>query len=207
MRSTGAHLEIDVDPFDFDAISVRNWFRHSAARLDRELVRTYWYDGAYGAGSHLLGEQMKKFEKIEETPGVQVRLGRLERRPNPQKSALKKAVEAAGGDWKTFCEKFEVRDSLQQKGVDTLLVLDMVRLARDNAFQTLLLIAGDADLAEAVKTVQDTGRQVIVGAPDGAGVAPRLRQIADEVVWIKDTQLRRMLIGKPGLQSYIDHPD
>jgi uncharacterized LabA/DUF88 family protein len=206
-RATGAALKLDVSSFDFEPIDVRNWFRYSAALIDREFLRAYWYDGAYPPGSHLLGEQMKQFSELESAPGIQLRLGRLERRPNSQKSAIRRAVEAAGGDWSTFCENFDLRDELQQKGVDTLIVLDMVRLARDGAFQTLLLMSGDADLVEAVRTVQDAGREVILGVPVGAGVAPELRRVVDELVVIQDMQLRRMLKDKPGLQSYIDYPD
>ncbi len=133
-KSTGAALELELGSFDFDAVDVRNWFQYSGSLKQREVLRTYWYDGAYPAGSHLAGKQMKDFGELEDVPGVQLRLGRLERRPNSQKSAIKAAVEAAGGDWSKFCERFDFRDEMVQKGVDALIVLDMVRLARDGAF-------------------------------------------------------------------------
>ncbi|MGH8906868.1 MAG: NYN domain-containing protein [Egibacteraceae bacterium] len=46
----------------------------------------------------------------------------------------------------------------QQKGVDTLVTLDLVRLAQRNAYDTAILIAGDRDLAEAIRTAQDSGK-------------------------------------------------
>jgi hypothetical protein len=51
-----------------------------------------------------------------------------------------------------FEEYFEFRPLQSQKGVDTLLVLDLVRLAQNGACHTALLFTGDRDIAEAVRT-------------------------------------------------------
>ena len=44
---------------------------------------------------------------------------------------------------------------MEQKGVDSLMVLDLVRLAQLRAFDTALVVAGDRDLAEALRVVAD----------------------------------------------------
>lgn len=47
-----------------------------------------------------------------------------------------------------------------QKGVDMRVALQMVRLAYNNAYDTAILVSGDADLVEAVRTVKELGKQV-----------------------------------------------
>lgn len=47
-----------------------------------------------------------------------------------------------------------------QKGVDMRVALQMVRLAYNNAYDTAILVSGDADLVEAVRAVKELGKQV-----------------------------------------------
>lgn len=47
-----------------------------------------------------------------------------------------------------------------QKGVDMRVALHMLQLAYNNAYDTAILISGDADLVEAVKAVKGLGKQV-----------------------------------------------
>ena len=54
----------------------------------------------------------------------------------------------------------------QQKGVDTLITLDLLTLARERAIATAYLLTGDEDLREAVVAAQSLGIQVVLlGAP------------------------------------------
>ena len=54
----------------------------------------------------------------------------------------------------------------QQKGVDTLITLDLLTLARERAIATAYLFTGDEDLREAVVAAQSLGIQVVlVGTP------------------------------------------
>ena len=58
----------------------------------------------------------------------------------------------------------------QQKGVDTLITLDLLTLARERAIATAYLMSGDEDLREAVVAAQSLGLQVILlGVPPGEG--------------------------------------
>ena len=71
-----------------------------------------------------------------------------------------------------------------RKGVDTLIALDMVRLASRSVCETMILVAGDRDLAEVVRTVQDYGIRVIVASPNRTSVAQELAQLADGMIGV-----------------------
>src|SRR5207244_1283651 len=49
-----------------------------------------------------------------------------------------------------------------QKGVDTLIVLDLTTLAREKAIDTAFLLSGDDDLREAVIVAQHSGVRVVL---------------------------------------------
>ena len=79
----------------------------------------------------------------------------------------------------------------QQKGVDSLLVTDMITLARNGAAATCVLVAGDADLLVAVQQAQEHGVRVhVLGirAQERGNVASLLVNEADQVhYWDGDT--------------------
>ena len=71
----------------------------------------------------------------------------------------------------------------QQKGVDTLITLDLLTLARERAIATAYLLTGDEDLREAVLAAQSLGIQVVlIGAPpiDGSRQSRALIDECDE---------------------------
>jgi uncharacterized LabA/DUF88 family protein len=54
----------------------------------------------------------------------------------------------------------------EQKGVDGLIILDLLTLARERALDTAFLLSGDEDLREAVAAAQQVGvRVVLLGIP------------------------------------------
>jgi hypothetical protein len=80
-----------------------------------------------------------------------------------------------------------------QKGVDSLLIRDLMTLARERAVATAVLIGGDEDLREGVIEAQDLGvRVVILGiASEGAAnQASTLIREADEHEILDDEFLR-----------------
>ena len=85
----------------------------------------------------------------------------------------------------------------QQKGVDTLMTLDMVRLASRSAFEIAIVISGDRDLAEVVRTVQDYGVRVLIATPNRASVAGEVLQLADNVIDIGQDAIQKMLTARP----------
>jgi uncharacterized LabA/DUF88 family protein len=93
-------------------------------------------------------------------------------------------------DRATFRKHFEMRVDLVQKGVDTIITMDLIRHSPARSYDWALLIAGDRDLVDPVRSVQDEGRRVVVAAPERAGVAIQLRRRADLFVTIDEPSLR-----------------
>lgn len=105
----------------------------TGAGTGRELLRTYWYDGAINK----VPTQEQK--RVGQLPSVKLRLGRI-----------------VGG---------------HQKGVDSLIVLDLLKLATAGMLDTIYLLSGDDDLTEGVREAQALGvRVVLIGA---STVVPR----------------------------------
>ena len=69
----------------------------------------------------------------------------------------------------------------------------MVRLAGRSVFTNAVLIAGDRDLAEVVRTTQDFGIRTIVATPDPSFVAQELGQLADELITIPQSVIEKMM--------------
>lgn len=117
----------------------------------------------------------------------------MERHPR-WRHAIKKAIEACGVELAEFEKHFTFRPEQYQKGVDSLIVPDLVRLAERRAYDVAVLIAGDRDIAPAVRVVQDAGAKVIVAHSEGAGVATELRQLADHLEPIGADFLANMIV-------------
>lgn len=65
-----------------------------------------------------------------------------------------------------------------EKDVDTSMVAHMVRLAATNAYDTLVLMSGDADYAPAIDAVRALGKQAYIASWGGTGVSKRIRNVA-----------------------------
>ncbi|HWO67654.1 MAG TPA: NYN domain-containing protein [Umezawaea sp.] len=79
----------------------------------------------------------------------------------------------------------------QQKGVDALIYRDMITLAQHGAVSDVVLLSGDEDLHEGVRTVQDYGvRVTLVGikAVNGHNQSEELVYEADRL-WMLDEQV------------------
>lgn len=160
--------------------------------LGYDFLRAYWYDGAYDSRHPRHKAQRAYFERIAGTPGIQVRLGHLQESTPKWQYPVRAALKKCGVDLADFERHFEFKPQLSQKGVDTRITLDMVRLAQRRAFDVGLLVGGDRDLAEPLRVAQDEGRRMFVAIPRGAGVAAELRQLADEVIVLDDDVLNDM---------------
>jgi uncharacterized LabA/DUF88 family protein len=126
------------------------------------LLRSYWYDGA---PDYVLTQD---HHEIAGLPRVKLRLGRL--------------VMRKGKKGNVF----------EQKGVDSLIVHDLITLAHERAVSTVYLLAGDEDIREGVAAAQRYGVQVILlGIPtrNPNQSAPLMRE-ADEVLPIEDATLK-----------------
>jgi len=147
------------------AAAVAAWFRRLGVEslFGDTFLRAYWYDGAFDPSHREYPGQRSFFDAIALTPGIQLRLGHLAehspRLERPIRSALANTATALGLRPEQLLKEFDAhwtfRPERQQKGVDTLIALDMVRLAGRAVCSTAVLISGDRDLAEAVRAAQD----------------------------------------------------
>ena len=186
-----------------NAAEVVNWLH----RLGNEelggasFLRAYWYDGAFDPSHHDYAGQRSLLDAIGRTHGIQLRTGHIAEHPNPIQPLIRNALRQTATDLglepqrllDAFDHRWQFRPVRQQKGVDTLIALDIVRLAQRPAYNTPVLFAGDRDLAEAVRTAQDFGARVIVATPRNQGVAHELVQLADGVISIAEKYLQLML--------------
>ena len=207
LRAEGARVlgvrSRDVRP---DAEKIVEWVRTLSGPLnDAQFLRAYWYDGAFDPAHPEYEGQRRFFNAIGQTPGIQLRLGHIAERQhrlrNPIRSALRTSAVALGVDPESLLAEFDrswtFYPERQQKGVDTLIALDMVRLASRTVCEDVVLIAGDRDLAEVVRTVQDYGIRVLVASPNIASVAQELAQLADGIVDMGVTAIDEMLPIRP----------
>ena len=77
----------------------------------------------------------------------------------------------------------------QQKGVDSLIIRDLMTLARERAIATAYLLGGDEDLREGVLAAQDLGVEVVLlGVPSRQGnQSPSLvREVDDNLILDSD---------------------
>ena len=169
--------------------------------VDGQFLRAYWYDGAFDPAHPEYAGQRRFFNAIARASGIQLRLGHIaehkSRLESPIRSALRSTAANLGIDADQLLYEFgrnwTFYPERRQKGVDTLIALDMVRLAGRSACSAAVLMAGDRDLAEVVRTVQDFGVRVLVASPTGAGIALELAQLADGVIEIDSDTLQDML--------------
>ena len=191
----------------FSAMHVVRWLRELRVPhvtdnvLSPKLIRVYWYDGAFEPSHKSFRDQHSYHEAIANVPGIQLRLGQIVERPSklrtPIHGALRSTANSLGINPEKLIREFNnhwtFHSTSQQKGVDTLITLDMVRLASRGAFEMAIIISGDRDLAEVVRTVQDYGISVFVATPNTKSVARELLQIADGIVEITPAEIERML--------------
>jgi uncharacterized LabA/DUF88 family protein len=149
-----------------------------------EFLRTYWYDGQLPESHIQHTTQAQEFRRIGQTPGLQMRSGYMQKQKQAWQYPLQQALQNFGVDMQKFeaATNFHFNDKYEQKGVDTLIVLDLVRLAQRRAYDTAILLCGDRDIAEAVRVAQDEGRRVVVAYPRGAGLSHELKHYADELL-------------------------
>lgn len=130
------------------------------------LIRVYVYEGQFDRSHPRYEAQDRYFRELATSPYIRLRLGR---------------VWTRGG-------------KLEQKGVDTLLVLDLVRLAQLHAYDTAILVAGDGDFAEPLRVVADDyARRTVLCTPKDGSVADDLRAAADVHGEFHEGHLRRIL--------------
>ena len=177
-----------------DGAALVAWLREFRAYdKDDELLRAYWYDGEFDPSHAQYAAQRRYFEALDSVPGLEVRLGYLVERQPKWHHALEQALKQCGVELATFKRHFEMKPDVLQKGVDTLITMDLIAHSQSHNYAWALLIAGDRDLVDPVRSAQNDGHRVVVAIPEGAGIAPQLRRRADEFVTIDPATLSRFL--------------
>lgn len=163
-RTAAAALGCTHRDTTIDAAEVVQWARNCWPGTP--FLRTYWYDGALDPGSPAYKAQRRQFNLIADTAGVQLRLGHMVRREEAWHRAVKHAVRACGVTLEEFCRHFTFAVGYQQKGVDTLLVLDLVRFAQQGICDTAIVLAGELRrLADSVVSIDRTSLARMVRQP------------------------------------------
>lgn len=132
--------------------------------LPVDLLRCYFYDCApwmpenpSDEDNRRMQSHRKFIDEIEQTNRWQVRLGKLERRRD--------------GDQEYF----------EQKRVDVMLSVDLVRHAAAGHIQHAVLLAGDSDFIPAVAAAKESGVTVSVWGGEPKTVHRELGWMADEL--------------------------
>ncbi len=79
-----------------------------------------------------------------------------------------------------------------EKGVDVRLAVEMIRLARENKYDTAYLISSDTDLVPAVEEVRAFGKEVCyIGIPKGQSFG--LSKSANNVILLRTEEIEKFL--------------
>jgi len=121
----------------------------------RKYIRTYYYNVRLDAkgDKNKYQAQQRFFSALNFVPYFTVKLGRLQ---------------------KTCAGYIE-------KGVDINIAVDMFRLAKDNIYDTAVLITSDADFVPAVEVIQELGKHV-ENAYFNKGYSFHLRKACDNFI-------------------------
>lgn len=84
-----------------------------------------------------------------------------------------------------------------EKGVDVALVTMLLKMAYQNAFETGIIVSGDADYSEAAKAVMDLGKRIEVVSFKNS-LAPELKNSCDRLIIIDEFAKQIELIIKSG---------
>jgi uncharacterized LabA/DUF88 family protein len=121
---------------------------------DRELIRVYYYNarGRQQEDPEKYAREGRFYSYLEKLDYCTVRLGRVEGR----------------------------KGNVHQKGVDTLLVQDLLTLAFAQAFDVAVVVSEDGDFASVIEEVKSMGKQVEVAFLGRPG--HHLRAVCDRYV-------------------------
>jgi uncharacterized LabA/DUF88 family protein len=144
------------DDFGHDDISHNDFVRlvmdaFESQPLYHDLIRVHYYDAIVPENETEFQQQRKYFDKIRGDTFCELRLGNL---------------------------KKDGKGHFRQKGVDTLIAIDMLSKAYENHYDVAILVAGDEDIHEVVRAVKNAGKRVY-GVYFEGHVAEELRQSFD----------------------------
>ena len=107
--------------------------------LGKEILRTYYYHCEPYQSTPVTTEERERFSKAQKFHGALIRLPRYEVKLGQLQC---------------------IRGEFRQKGVDTLLSIDIVNLAASSKISDVVLLAGDSDYLPAIKVAKEHGVNV-----------------------------------------------
>ena len=150
----------------------------SYGRLFPELIRAYYYDANFKAQeTNVILDNEEQLDSVD----LDVLGPQYEEKQELFKDQKKYLNQFRNNDY------FEVRlgrlkqskNGLRQKGVDTLIAIDMISKAYENHFDVGVLLSGDDDLLDVVNIVKNTGKRVF-GAFYEKTISQELRNSFDK---------------------------
>lgn len=168
--------------------------------IEGHLFKAFWYDGAYPKSHKSAKIQQQILAEIEQIPNFELRLGHIVKSRPKYEPHLRDAINITapnlGLDPNQIINELEkngaFKPEYKQKGVDTLLVLDLIRLAQQGDIDTAVLIAGDGDFTEAVRFAQNLGTRVSIATPNRHSVSRELSRLADNIIDLDQDTLNKM---------------
>lgn len=170
-REAQATGQADVR-FKVDWRGLPIWLARKAAETSG--IAAYSFDGAIIFTSHDPNtEEGRKFNGwvtnwLDRQPGIQVQSRPRQARSSPRCNVCHREVR--------LCPHADCGAHIAgtiEKGVDTAIVTDMIRLAWEDAYDIAVLASSDADLIPAVEFLDQKGRKVIQAGfpPSGVNLA------------------------------------
>ena len=144
--------------------TVQGWATHAMANRSTLLGRVTYYDGLPGDTEK--AELKKYWDAIELLPDVHLGFG---------------ALKGLGR-------------KVRQKGVDTLIAVDMLVGAFSELFDIAILVAGDGDFTPVVEEVRRRGVMIVVVGVEGS-VSEDLRRVADRYIEIDSQWVTTLKVG------------
>lgn len=143
-------------------------------------LRTYFYSGEYT--DHLIKRienRIKKENNEEKKKLLGEKLNTAKRNKELQSDFLKLAKNYYFFEVRTKPLQFSPsKSSIFQKGVDVQIAVDLVEFSYKNVFDIVVLMSGDIDLLESIKTAKSLGKHVIILGDDSV-TAEEMKREAD----------------------------
>ena len=167
----------------FDLFSYSAFYE--ALSKEFEIIRVYFYDAVKNRAIEPLqySRQQAFHERLKkEIPNIVIRSRKLkyllveERVEKAKKES--KFCNACAGKINDFLSAAGLLKISKEKGIDILLVADLIKNAYLDKYETALLATGDADFAPAVELVQ-TLKKEVVNLHFYSGSSSELRNICD----------------------------
>ena len=159
-----------------------------------------WYDAIYRDGAANANKQRHWLDSMADQAQMKLRLGTLvERDSSLYERAMYRMLSGVAADLnvdpdaltRAVGAHWESRSYRQQKGVDALLILDMLQLAMSGNINVICLCAGDTDFLPVIHEVQQRGIPVNMVVPRPQRLSPQIKREVDAAVAIPIDVLRQ----------------